>query len=361
MAAASTRPRKTDGATRKIIAWLKRPHNWRPRWKGTRAARVVLTFGRWLLGRVSPKAGVIGVIFLFAAGLNSALGVFQGLRFQSSVVAAAGFFLVLVVAAAMIQAARAGDPESAKLRHDVSHRLRYATYWNFSGDKTGWDHQLSEAVDAIADAFTQATGVACRACVKELEYRGPDPVPYEWNDPAILPYQQFRTLFRSGGRTGSDDQWRPLNDSSAYQTLYLDVPSRTPRWYVVNDIEGEYRKATSRYVNTTRPPGQKDPLYNSTMSWPIRIDTRQARGRDSQRLLLVGFLSVDSLVTGIFNDSHGWLGAGFADGALMALVDPQLLADNPRQSSAAADHDQGTPPSMTTAGAPRRSGWPVAP
>lgn len=167
---------------------------------------------------------------------------------------------------------------------------------------------LKEAVGALAETFSTATGVACRACIKQL--RAED---MSRADPRQL---QVFDLCRSDEATGTqsaDSDY--VSDNTDFEELFLG----NQELFFSNDLrelskKGQYKNSHWR-ADTIEKETYK---YLSTMVWPIQKllnDPASAPkiGAITPAKDLLGFLCVDALTPGVFNrETDFGIGAAFA-------------------------------------------------
>jgi len=205
--------------------------------------------------------------------------------------------------------------------HQVFHEARDAMAVLLADERGGG----SAAVDAVvfaklqtilsefAAAFSDLTGVACRASIKSLDppEAAPDHLTIGQGDEDYAD-ALVSTLARHDRAANRLDLDGPVKISDNTDFLYLLRSSGGGlHCFLSNDLDAdppEYRNSHRSRDHETDPR----PAYNSTMVWPIQM---QSPGQDHQRFGLVGFLCVDSLQKDVFVKTHDFeLGAAVADG-----------------------------------------------
>jgi hypothetical protein len=302
----------------------------------------LLKIGEWVPTWIRPFAEVFAAIVGLIGIIDWLLGLAHVIGIGYSVILGMVIFAVLVTALATglsykqkleaLKDTEAGPQwvslDAAEVIHDMHHALRYCAYAVHHRDaKAAAKAELGHALTAAAILFRSAVGVECRVCIKELTYDGdPSDIP-DWNDEKVIKNLYVRTTLRNGNPPPSDSD-KPLrvSDCTAFEELWR---GRSGRWFVVQDIEQEFRDGT--YKNPTRTQGQKDPPYNSSMVWPIQLDQNRFQTEGTRHVTIFGYLCVDTKAVNVFTDTHGWLGAALADACFTTLHRPSV---HPREHAA---------------------------
>lgn len=283
--------------------------------------------GRQLWGNRRPFGRAVGGVVAGASLVLAIGGLLHQVTTKVSVPSTWVLGLVLVAVAsvavgatvdrdralyALESATRMLPPDAAAHLHSALHHLRHASFWLRSGVDSTYLSELGHACNEISLLFTALTGQPCRACIKALGYTGTADEP-DWTDGQLTSQLVVETLQRSHTQPFDVTKDSPIavTESSAFAAFW--PPFSPKHWFIVNDIELAYEEGW--YRNITRPRGTPSPHYNSAQVWPIQIDLR----RTDSKFIPLGYFAVDSLATGVFNDTLGWVGAGLADACFTAL------------------------------------------
>jgi hypothetical protein len=166
-----------------------------------------------------------------------------------------------------------------------------------------------------------ATGASCHATIKVVD----DPRGAAGRESQSIADLEVETFVRSSERTETLRSGVPKNtvDRNTDFRVLFSNDSDNRCWY-----DNDLLKLGSLYENTHWPdnPTRRNVPYRATMVWPIRKVLREGSPGARQEVYIHGFLTVDSMETGIFDyDRHFELGAAYADHLLSILWDPDQL------------------------------------
>ncbi len=179
------------------------------------------------------------------------------------------------------------------LLHSIYHKLRNTLFGLDTNPPEPIDY-FDEAfctyiLDVFREAFQKITRADCCACIKAFDGNEED----------------LKTIARDSigaAVRGSEDSMRPSRVSGNKD--FSDIVQRERKYYFCNNLIRE--EEAGKYYNDN--PRWKE-RYRSTIIWPIRC-----QDRTSGKYLLFGFLCVDSMATGIFDEQVDMeIGASVAD------------------------------------------------
>lgn len=230
--------------------------------------------------------------------------------------------------------------------HQAHHLLRNASYARYIEQvpRKDWVDEVRGATAAMASAFSVATTAACHVTVKLVR----NPNGGDGGEAASPNGWVVDTLCRSEPRSFSrrdELDADKVGDNTDFKELFSADPEK--RCFHHNDL---LNTGDLVYRNSHWPdrPTAKNVGYRSTMVWPIRkVVNEGADPNDLDKpldIVVVGFLTVDSKETGIFDYSrHFEMGAAFADHLLSVVWDPELLRALHNAPDALTDPQPGGP------------------
>lgn len=183
--------------------------------------------------------------------------------------------------------------------HACAHAWRDA-YCALPDGKNAVTPLLQQGVSHFAAAFSQLTGVTCRACIKVIININPKKPknPKKTNKKNKIDPKNFHTitLCRNENTKTSEDKDKPtpLNENSDFLSLF----TKKDNFFLSNDLSLTYD-----YRNSSWPNGHKEIEqfikageydYISTIVWPVRI------GPTGGDKMVIGFLCVDSKEKNVF-------------------------------------------------------------
>lgn len=219
---------------------------------------------------------------------------------------------------------KARHAEAASDIHMAYHYLRdaHAALLEPGGGQEKYaSHLLQQSLDKFAAAWSLITGASCRTCVIQVIA---DPNGTNMEDSVYV-----SMLCRNENMPlSTGPAMDRLKDNSDFHLLWA-YPHK--RWFVCNDLITEIRHGYKNSHWTTEDVANDTVTYHAACVWPIRklitpadrVPTFNATSNhQTSEQVLVGYLCVDSLTRGIFDESKRYdfhLGAGFAD-ALFVFV-----------------------------------------
>jgi hypothetical protein len=206
--------------------------------------------------------------------------------------------------------------------------VAHATYaLRSGGSPDAFVGTLEKALDRLADAYGNASGVPCRATV-QMTY--PPDEPHRRGDLGV------RTVARSGGDNGRRRGVDWVNDNTDFRHV-LDGHGT---YFFCNDLMAAlsrgYRNShfTEDDIRTGRLP------YLATVVWPVRAHPPDA----AREWELIGFVCVDACHAGTFDEAVDVApGAAFADALYPGLSQYRDVTSTQRTDAGRSTH-VATPP-----------------
>lgn len=176
--------------------------------------------------------------------------------------------------------------------------------------------EIQASVTAFAQTFSIITGAPCRACIKSLYSDDGVLDSIDPQDEASLRALRVMTFCRDELSSQSTEVVEEEHDYVMYNTDYkrLLLAKYKDRCFFANNLE-----KVENYMNTHWVEGRPRE-YLSTIVWPIQYRI-PSTDRPEDRLAVEGFLAVDSLRKGIFDQTFDFqVGAAYADALYTVLI-----------------------------------------
>ena len=282
------------------------------------------------------------IVFMKASGSSDKLLKIVLILLSANCIA----FLALYIYQQIRYSRRGRYAEAFLAFHAAIHRLRdihkdLANLTELDKSKIAYfKFGLSDALTAVASAFSLVTGTRCRACIKTLVI--PDGKNTEGNDQEKSQRVKTTTFCRDRD-SYQYHQWEDkpvsISSNSSFRFLFTGKVSPKNRWFFRPNLPQDYPENYDNTSFETYGKPQKIKLfgwfgtwkwrwtipYRSCIVWPIRALTPEGTERNGQLFPLqdiVGFFAIDSYEINIFSENYDTLmGAAFADALFVFMRD----------------------------------------
>jgi hypothetical protein len=175
------------------------------------------------------------------------------------------------------------------------------------GSQASFIHNLEKSLKYLADAFSIITDTSCRAAIKVVSTGSGE-----------VQVRDFKvvTLCRSSQQPEVDF---PEPDRIGNNTDFLRIFVENENYFFCNDLPAEIGRGYQNSHWNTHVITERKFDYTATIVWPIGRVVPSDGERQGRREI-IGFLCLDALATGIFQERFDIpLGAAFAQGLYLAL------------------------------------------